>query len=150
MAGQPAMPAKRAKAVIPIMGEISTRRSGLGQRSVLQSVQRVLHGQGAAVGEAHEMDRLVGADPAARLLDREAGGGLPVLPVDVGQRRRDGAVRGQAGQEGKPAAVAVEPADVAAAVGGVGEPVQEDHRADGRAVRLQDVVRFQSSAKCPG
>ena len=85
------------------------------------------------------MERLAGADAAARLADRQPGRRLPVLPLDVGQRRRHGAVRGQPGQERDEAAVAVELADVPPAVRGVGQAVQEDDGTHRRPVRLQDV-----------
>ncbi len=150
-AGQPAMPAKRAKAVIPIIGESSTSRSGAGQSRVLDRVERVLDRQRAAVGEADEVQRLAGADPAAGLTHGEPGGGGPVLPGDVGECGRHGAVGRQARHDDQPAPLAVELADVAAAVGGVGEAVQEDHGADGLAGRLQHLACGSSrSANRPG
>ena len=50
---------------------------------ILERIERVLHGERAAVGEPDQMQRPRRPDPPARLAHRQPGGGQPVFPFDV-------------------------------------------------------------------
>ena len=58
---------------------------GPRQLLVVERVERVLHRQRAAVGEADDVERLRRAGAPARLAHGEPRRGVPVLPFDVGQ-----------------------------------------------------------------
>ena len=112
---------------------------GTGELGVAECVERVLHRQRPAVGEPDQMQRARRADAAAGLPHRESGGFRPVLPIDAGERARHGAMSRQPDRDGDKAARPVHAGDVAQAVRGIGQSVQQDDRADRRPVRLQHV-----------
>ena len=91
-AGQPSTPAKRAKLVMPIMGEISTIRSGARARGL--SIERVLQRQRAAVRIADECSGWrPGEQRAWRTASRVA---ASQSPAHLRESGRDGAVPGHA------------------------------------------------------
>ena len=112
---------------------------GARQLGVLDRVQRVLHRQRTAVREADEMQRLARPDASAGLADREPRRRRPVLPFDLGERRRHGAVRRQAWDDRDIAPLAVELADMPLAERRVREPMQQHGRTHGRSVGLEHV-----------
>ena len=65
---------------------------GPRQLLVVESIEGILHRQRAAVGEAHDVQRLLRAGTPSRLAHGEPRGRVPILPFDVGQAGRHGAV----------------------------------------------------------
>ena len=112
---------------------------GPRQPLVVDGIEGVLHRQRAAVGEADDMERPRRANAPASLADGKTGRGVPVLPFDVGQGRRHGAVARHPDRHGDEAAVAIGARDVAQAVRRIGQPVQQDDGADRGPVGLEDV-----------
>ena len=138
-AGSAAMPAKRAKLVMPIIGEIRMRRSGRAS-CLSSSASRAYFIASAPPLEKPTMcSGFDGPARRLRLAHGEARGRIPVLPFDVGQGGRNGAMGRHPDRHGDKAVVAIAARDVAQAVGRIGEPVQQDDRADRRPVGLEDV-----------
>ena len=112
---------------------------GARELRILERVERIFHGERAAVGEPDQMQRPTRPDPPARLAHRQPGGGQPVFPLRP-RPVRSGRCRGRQPDRDRDVAVrAVAARDVTQAVGRVRQPVQEHHRADRGALRLQHV-----------
>ena len=133
------MPAKRAKLVMPIIGEIRMSRSGRAScgSSSASSAYFI-----ASAPPLEKPTMCSGIDgPARRRASRTARrvAAVPVLPFDVGQAR-PARCRGPASGSPPPRSrVAIAAGDVAQAVGRIGQAVQQHHRADRRSVGLEDV-----------
>ena len=112
---------------------------GPGQLRIVEGVERVLHRERAAVGEPDQMQGARGTDAPPGLSHRETRRFRPVLPVDVGQGGRHGAMRRQPDRDGDIAVLPVPPREVAQAVRRIGQSVQQHDRADGGSFRLEDV-----------
>ena len=115
-AGQPNTPANRARLVTPIIGERSTMRSGRARFVVGERIERVLHRERAAVRESDDVQRALRSRKPPRFPDGEARRLRPLLPFDVGESARNGAVSGQPDGDGDVAVVRVAPRDVTQAV----------------------------------
>ena len=139
IAGSAAKPAKRAKRRDADHRRDQDEAVGPRQPLVVDGVERVFHRQRAAIGEADDMERLGRADAPAGLANRQTRCRVPVLPFDIGQRRRHGAVRRHPDRHRDEAPVAVVPCNVAQAVGRIGQAMEENDCAERRPVGLEDI-----------
>src|SRR5262249_58693894 len=69
------------------------------QGEIVESVERILKRERAAVRVADQMQRQRSPGAPARLAHRETRRSRPVLPLDVRQRARNRAVRGEPGRD---------------------------------------------------
>src|SRR6202040_421294 len=79
------------------------------------------------------------ADAPSRLSDGEPRRRHPVLPLDVGQGARNGAVRWQPDRDRDIAVFAIAPGDMAQTIGRIRQPMQEYHRSDRCSVGLEHI-----------
>ena len=123
---------------------------GLWQVVIRDGVEGVFHRQGAAVREADDMKPLARPGAPDGLTHGQPGGRHPVLPFHLGQACGNGAVAGQTDADGDKAAVAIDGGEMAKAVGGIGEAVQEHGSSDRRTLGLHDVGAVPVGRECPG
>ena len=144
---QAARPAKRAKRVMPIIGETRMTRSGCagGHR---RRIERVLHRQRAAVGEA---DECKGARTGCAGAPRAPQAAWPPTsrPIRCRSVRRHGAVRRAAGWRWRQSRIAIAARDVPQAEGRIGQAVQQHHGADRRPGRFEDVGAVEVLREVP-
>ena len=93
IAGKPARPAKRATRVIPTIGEINTRRSGRDNFSSLMESSAYIKASAPPLEKPTRCNGADGSVRAACFAHREPRRRHPVLPLHVGQRGRNGAMR---------------------------------------------------------
>mgnify|MGYP003693589755 CR=1 FL=1 len=113
---------------------------GPRQLLVVERIERVFHRQRAAVGEAHDVERLrrVRHAACASRTARRVAASQSSHSTSV-KRGRNGAMGRHPDRHRDEAVVAIAARDVAQAVGRIGEPVQQDDRADRRPVGLENV-----------
>src|SRR5262249_58411633 len=99
------------------------------ERLAPDRIDGILERQRAAVRVSDEVQGRRAVDPPARLADRQPGRRRPVLPLDVGEGARNGAVRGQPDDDRDEATVAVRLRDVTLAVRRIRQAVQQNGRA---------------------
>ena len=105
--GQTGQTGKARKARDADHGRDQDDAVGAGQLGVRDDVERIFHGEGAAVRKTDQVQGPGGRHPLARLADRKPRSGHPIFPAHVGQAGRHGAVPRQAHADRDEAAIAV-------------------------------------------
>ena len=119
-AGKAGHPDHRGDQYQPI--RFCQRAARVGQR-----IERIFHRQRTAVGKAHQMQRPLARCQQSGLPHRQSGGGQPGLPIHIHEAGWHGAVAGDPQPQRDKALLLIASGQMAQAIGGVGQAVQQ-HR----------------------
>ena len=148
-AGKPARRAKRAKRVMPTIGEISTRRSGRDSFSSLMESSAYIKASAPPLEKPDQMQRRGRPGARACFAHRKPRRRHPVLPLHVGQRGRDSAMCRHPRHDSHKPLIAIEARDMALTVRGIRQSMQKHDRTDRLSLRLQHKGTIEILRKVP-